>query len=51
MTTDERIAELNRRLDQLRNRDSVPDRDRSAYFQAIENAERELLTLLKQKGK
>lgn len=47
---DERIAELNRRLDQLRNRDFVPERDRSAYFQAIENAERELLTLLKQKG-
>lgn len=47
---DQRIAELNQQLDQLRNKDFVPERDRSAYFQAIENAERELLTLLKQKG-
>ena len=47
---EDRIAELNQRLDQLRNKDFVPDRDRHAYFQAIENAERELLALLKQKG-
>lgn len=48
---DQRISELNQRLDQLRNRDFVPERDRSAHFQAIEDAERELLALLKQKGK
>lgn len=47
---DQRIAELNQRLDQLRNRDFVPERDRSIYFKAIEDAERELLVLLKQKG-
>lgn len=48
---DQRIAELNQRLDHLRNRDFVPERDRSAHYQAIEDAERELLALLKQKGK
>ena len=48
---DQRISELNKRLDQLRNKDFVPERDRSAYYQAIEDAERELLALLKQKGK
>ena len=47
---DQRISELNKRLDQLRNKDFVPERDRSTYFKTIEGAERELLALLKQKG-
>lgn len=48
---DQRISELNKRLDQLRNKDFVQEIHRHKHYQAIEDAERELLTLLKQKGK
>lgn len=47
---DDRIAELNQRLDQLRNKDFVQEIHRHKYYQAIENVERELIALIKQKG-
>lgn len=50
-TVDERIAALNRRLDQLRNRDFVPQHQQQAYHNAIAEAEQELLDLLRKKGK
>jgi hypothetical protein len=50
-TIDERIAELNQQLDQLRNRDFVPQHQQQAYYCAIEKAEKELLSLLRMKGK
>lgn len=50
MTTDEEIAKIQQQLDQLRNRDHVPERKRQAYFNAIADAERKLLDLLRLKG-
>lgn len=50
-TIGQRINKLNQRLDQLRNRDSVPERERQAYYEAIRNAEIELLSLMRQQEK
>lgn len=48
---DERIAQLNQLLDGLRNKDFVQEIHWHRHYKAIEDAERELLALLKQKGK
>jgi len=48
-TLDEGIAQIQARLDQLRNRDFVPEQKRQAYYNAIVDAEKELLDLLRLK--
>lgn len=50
MTIEEEIAKTQQQLDQLRNTDYVPERKRQAYFNAIADAERKLLDLLRLKG-
>lgn len=49
-TLDEEITKIQQQLDQLRNRDYVPERKRQAYFSAIAEAERKLLELMRLKG-
>lgn len=48
---DEEITNTQQHLDQLRNTDYVPERKRQAYFNAIADAERKLIELLRLKGK
>lgn len=50
-TLDEEIAKTQQQLDQLRNTDHVPERRRQAYYDAIADAERKMLDLLRLKGK
>ena len=49
-TLDEEISKARALLDQLRNTDYVPERKRQAYFNAIADAEKKLLDLLRLKG-